>query len=162
MDPECRVRFNLPDEEDPEVSAYVSECCGMRAGFKPPKSTWVSNLSAKRKRSGSAVTGKGGIRSGSTQFVKGVIEARDPATSPEIEKIKAKLLSDYGNDVLSGKWVPNPPTCVENGEAEIHLKPGAKPVKQRAFQMAGERNDAWVRLTDELIADGKIEPGVGP
>ena len=48
------------------------------------------------------------------------------------------------------------------GEAEVILKPGAVPVKQRAYQMIGERRDAWVKLTDQLIADGKIEPGRGP
>ena len=28
--------------------------------------------------------------------------------------------------------------------------------------MAGDRRAAWVALTDQLLADGKIEPGMGP
>jgi len=47
------------------------------------------------------------------------------------------------------------------GEAEIHLKPGVIPVKQRPYQMTGERRAAWVSLTNQLIADGKLEPGQG-
>ena len=49
-----------------------------------------------------------------------------------------------------------------HGEAIIELKANAKPVKQRMFQIHGERRSAWVKLTDEIIRDGKIEPGVSP
>ncbi len=49
-----------------------------------------------------------------------------------------------------------------HGEAEIILKSDAIPVKQRMFQIQGERKAAWVKQTDEIIEDGKIEPGVSP
>ena len=47
-------------------------------------------------------------------------------------------------------------------EAEIILKPGTVPIAQRPYQMSGERRAAWVKLTEDLIRDGKIEPGNGP
>ena len=55
-----------------------------------------------------------------------------------------------------------PPVRGEYGEAEILLKSGAIPLKQRPYQMSGERRAAWVTLTDQLIAEGKLEPGRGP
>ena len=36
------------------------------------------------------------------------------------------------------------------------------PIKHRPFNIVGERKTAWVRLTDEILNTGKIEPGVGP
>ncbi len=47
-------------------------------------------------------------------------------------------------------------------KAKIILKSDAVPVKQRMFQIQGERKAAWIKLTDEIIEDGKIEPGVSP
>jgi hypothetical protein len=35
-------------------------------------------------------------------------------------------------------------------------------VQQRMFRIQGERKAAWIKLTDEIIEDGKIEPGVSP
>jgi hypothetical protein len=40
------------------------------------------------------------------------------------------------------------------------LKAGAIRVKQRMFQIQGKRRAAWVKLTDEIIRDDKIEPGI--
>ncbi len=45
---------------------------------------------------------------------------------------------------------------------EIILKAGAILVKQRMFQIQGERRAAWVKLTDEIFWDDKIEPGISP
>jgi hypothetical protein len=47
------------------------------------------------------------------------------------------------------------------GEAKVVLKPGVVPIKQRPYQMAGDRRAAWYRLTDQLLEDGNIEPGDG-
>ena len=48
------------------------------------------------------------------------------------------------------------------GEAEIILKQDAKPIKQRMFQIQGERREAWLELADKYIAQGKWEDGVSP
>ena len=29
------------------------------------------------------------------------------------------------------------------------------------FQIQGERRAAWIAITDQIIADGKVEPGIG-
>jgi hypothetical protein len=49
-----------------------------------------------------------------------------------------------------------------HGEAEIILKSDAVPVKQRMFQIQGERKAALKKLKDEFIEDGKIEPVLSP
>ena len=61
--------------------------------------------------------------------------------------------------MFSGRTTGDPTVRCPLGEAEIILKPGANPVKQRPFAITGERRAAWVKLTDQLLRDGKIEPG---
>jgi hypothetical protein len=96
-------------------------------------------------------------------FTRGVIEARDPCESPEVGERKAKVLEDFKDIVFRSKLPPEiPPIRGPFGEAEINLRLGAKPVKQRMFHITGERRDAWLKLTDDLVSSGKIEPGQGP
>ena len=95
-------------------------------------------------------------------LTKGVVEARDPHDSPEVDAIRQKLLEDYAGSVFQDRTGGNPPIRGPHGEAEIILKAGAIPVKQRMFQIQGERRAAWVKLTDEIIRDDKIEPGISP
>jgi hypothetical protein len=96
-------------------------------------------------------------------FVKGVIEAREPCDHPTVESLKEKVIADFQDKVFRSKLPPElPPVRGPFGEAEINLKVGARPVKQRMFHITGERRDAWDRLTNEVIAAGKVEPGVGP
>ena len=63
---------------------------------------------------------------------------------------------------MSGKLPGNPPVRGPYGEAEIVVRQGAIPVKQRAYQLHGDRRAGWIEATDQLIADDKIEPGWGP
>jgi hypothetical protein len=73
------------------------------------------------------------------------------------------VLSDFQGSVFITKMPSDlPPVRGPFGEAEIKLKPGAKPVKQRMFHITGERREAWEKLTDEVIQAGKVEPGQGP
>ena len=95
-------------------------------------------------------------------FVKGFVQARDHLEGTKVEALRQKILKDYSSTVFCGKTTGSPPIRGEFGEAEINLQPGVIPVKQRPFQMTGERRAAWVSLTDQLIKDGKIEPGNGP
>ena len=95
-------------------------------------------------------------------FAKGIVEAREPCEAPGVEERRLKVLEDYKDRVFRSKLTRDlPPIRGPFGEAEINLKPGAKPVKQRMFHITGERKDAWERLTDEVIESGKVEPGVG-
>ena len=96
-------------------------------------------------------------------FAKGIIETREPSAHPQVDALRAKVLNDYQGRVFVSKLPSEePPIRGPFGEAEISLKPGARPVKQRMFHITGERKEAWDRLTDEVIAAGKVEPGVGP
>ena len=96
-------------------------------------------------------------------FTKGIVEAREPCDQPGVEERRQKVLSDFQDHVFRSKLTnEQPPIRGPFGEAEINLKPGAKPVKQRMFHITGERKEAWEKLTDDVITSGKVEPGFGP
>ena len=95
-------------------------------------------------------------------FVKGAIEARDPCESDQVAEIRARLLQTYSGTVFQDRTGGDPKVRGPHGEAEILIKPGARPMKQKMFQIQGERRDARNKLTDQIIADGKVEPGVSP
>lgn len=98
----------------------------------------------------------------SVSFIKGAIEARDPYETDHVLGLRAKILADFAGTVFDTQTGGDPPVRGPYGEAEIILKPGAIPVKQKMFQIQGERKDAWIRLTGEIVKSGKIEPGMGP
>ena len=95
-------------------------------------------------------------------FVKGFVQAREAIQGNLVDTLKQGILKDYATTVFLGKTSGNPPKRGILGEAAIIMKPNAVPVKQRPFQMVGERRTAWVKLTDQILAEGKIEPGQGP
>ena len=70
-------------------------------------------------------------------FIKGFVDAAQPAEGDLVEKLRAKIKEDYA-PVFAGKTGGNPPVRGIFGEAEIILKPDTVPVKQRAYQMVGE------------------------
>ena len=96
------------------------------------------------------------------RFVKGAIEAIDPHESDQVEAARSRLLKEFEGKVFKDRVGGDHPIRGPHGEAVIQLKPDAIPVKQRMFHIQGERREAWERLTDEIIRDGKIEPGVSP
>ena len=95
-------------------------------------------------------------------FVKGFVQAGDPVEGTAIEAMRAGIFHDFKDTVFNPRTGGDPPVRGQWGEAEIVLKPGVVPVKQRAFHLTGERRDAWVRLIDQLVEDGRIETGAGP
>ena len=82
-----------------------------------------------------------------------------PFLNDGVEERRPQILEEYADTVFSGKITGSPPVRGPFGEAEINLKPGAVPVRQRPFQIVGERRTAWLKLTDELVEHGLIEPG---
>ena len=90
------------------------------------------------------------------------MSSSEPMVGQKVEDKRQKLLQEFAASVFVGKTGGNPPKRGPYGEAEIILRPGVKAVKQRPFQMTGEKRAAWISLTDQLIADGKIEPVQGP
>ena len=59
--------------------------------------------------------------------------------------------------VLVEKIDQNPPVRRAHCEARIYLIPGAKPVKQEAMRIQGERKEGLVFVVDEGVRDGKVE-----
>ena len=102
------------------------------------------------------------FQSADVNYIKGFVSANTAVEGSEVDDLRAQILKDQNDSVFSGKTTGSPPKRCEFGEAEIHLLPNSTPVKQRPYQMAGERRAAWIELIDQLIADGKIEPGQGP
>ncbi len=71
--------------------------------------------------------------------IKGVLEARYPHDSPEVEALRQKLLEDFAGTVFQDRTGGNPPIRGPHGEAVIILKPGSIPIKQRMIQIHGEK-----------------------
>lgn len=102
------------------------------------------------------------VREGvNVNFIKGFVSSREAMTGDRIEELRKNILGEYSDTVFCGSTGGDPPVRGPYGEAEIILKPGATPIKQRPYQMTGERRAAWVTLTDQLIKDVKIKPGQG-
>ena len=92
-------------------------------------------------------------------FVESIVQADRPEEGDDVEDIRRRIIEDYKDSVFSNQHVANPPVRGPFGEATIEVKPGVTPVKQRPFRIQGERLEAWTRLIDKLIADGKLEDG---
>jgi hypothetical protein len=75
-------------------------------------------------------------------FIKGFVGSKDPVQGGNVDDLRAKIIQDYGSTVFSGETTGDPPIRGPLGEAEIIIKPGAIPSKQRAFSILGERRDA--------------------
>ena len=93
-------------------------------------------------------------------FVRHVITTEDPVQGAEIEALKARIVSDYALSVFDITNQGPPPIRGPHGEATIELKPNAYPVKQRMYQIHGERGEAWGKMIDKLVEEGKLEDGV--
>jgi hypothetical protein len=96
------------------------------------------------------------------RHIRTMIEAKHPVVVPGLEARKEGILKDFKDTVFRDRVWPNPPKRRPNGEAQIELKPGTEPKKQRPIHMAGERREAFLNLTKDWLKDQKIEPGVGP
>jgi putative transposase len=94
--------------------------------------------------------------------VKGALEPSEPAEGAEIERLKKELFAEFAGTSLSGVCPVNPPIRGPFGEAEIWLKPDARPVSVPPFRLAGERREAHAKLIDDVVESGKVEPGRGP
>ena len=53
-----------------------------------------------------------------------------------------------------------PPVRGPFGEATIDLETGTAAVKQRMFQIHGLWREAWEKLIDRLIVEGKVQQGM--
>jgi hypothetical protein len=102
-----------------------------------------------------------GVECKNVDFIKGFVTSADPLPGSRVDELRAKILAEFSTTVFSGKTTGDPPIRGPLGVAEIILKSNVTPCKQRQFTITGERRDAWIRLIDQLILEGKIEPGHG-
>ena len=93
-------------------------------------------------------------------FVSSVVLAAGGLEGEEVEKKRATIFRDYANTVFTTVMPKVRPVRGPFGEANIVLKPGAQPVKQRPFHLLGERREALERLIEGLEKEGKLEDGV--
>ncbi len=55
-------------------------------------------------------------------LTKGVVEARDPHDSPDVDAIRQKLLEGYAGSVFQDRTGGNPPIRGPHGEADVPKK----------------------------------------
>ena len=76
-----------------------------------------------------------------------------------VKELREALHSDYDGVVFRNSVFPNPPIRGPHCEAQIFLKPGAQPKKQRAIPLFGERLEAMTEIAHEWLSSQKTEPG---
>ena len=89
-----------------------------------------------------------------------IIQAAQPMVGDDMEGMKKQNCEEYDGIVFAEKTAGNPPVRGPLGEAEIRLKPGAVPKKQRPFHIVGERRNAMMEILHKLVEERKIEAGV--
>lgn len=94
--------------------------------------------------------------------VRSAVEPRAEAGEALARNLKDALIAEFGATSLSGKYLRDPPVRGPYGEAEILLRPDAKPVSVPPYQLSGERRDALDSLVGSAIEQGKLESGKGP
>jgi hypothetical protein len=79
-----------------------------------------------------------------------------------VEELHTKIHKDYDGVVLRDQVIPNPPVRGPNGYANITLKEGAVPQRQKPFRQHGEKHDALVKISqgwlDNEFAEKSHEP----
>ena len=91
--------------------------------------------------------------------MRSVVFATDNLVGNEVKLLIEKIVADYASTVFKCEGPLDRPVRGPFGEATIELKPGAQPLKQRPFHLVGERREALAKLVDQLVRDGKLEPG---
>jgi len=82
--------------------------------------------------------------------------------NPQVEELKKKIIDEYRDTVFKDEVWADPPVRHPLGFAEIKLKPGVVPIKQRPFTLAGERREAVTDLVKKFEAQGLLEEAVSP
>jgi hypothetical protein len=93
-------------------------------------------------------------------YARSVVTGSEPISDPQVEKIKSEIVEKFSTSVFRKTLGKTPPVRGPLGQAKIEIKPGCSNVKQRAFQLAGDRREALIKLIRDLEKEGKIEEGV--
>jgi hypothetical protein len=79
-----------------------------------------------------------------------------------VEELRAGLHADYDGTVLVDEIDQDPPVRGPHCEGKIFLKPGAKPKKQGAMKLQGERLEGMKKVAQDWFDGGRIEHCQGP
>ena len=96
--------------------------------------------------------------------IQSIVVARGDCAEkdPLVEELRTKIHTDYDGVVLRDQVIPNPPVRGPNGYANITLKEGAVPQRQKPFRQHGEKHDALVKISqgwlDNEFAEKSHEP----
>ena len=91
--------------------------------------------------------------------VKTGIEGPELIRTELADEYRQALFKEFGDSSLSGIY-PGTHIRGPDGEAEIWLQPGAKPVSRPAYSIKDrERREALIKLVDQCIQQGKLEHG---
>ena len=96
---------------------------------------------------------------GAQGFVQSVVVASDCMQDGKVKEWVDALVEEFKESVFSAEVVLDKPVRGPFGEATIELKPDAQPVKQRPYQMHGERREALAGMVDDFVRKGYLEPG---
>ena len=98
-------------------------------------------------------------RAGDCVRQRALIVANKPVESNEqAQRYRDKIIEKYKDTVLTGKVLPNPPVRGPYGYAYIPLKEGAKPFRSKPFKIHGEKERAYLKITQDWLANGYLEP----
>ena len=91
------------------------------------------------------------------KFVQILVVANTPYEGAEVDAIKAQILIDYGDSVFKDRHDHDLSVRGPFGEATIELKPGVTPIKQKPYQVQGERLQGWKYIVAHLKEDLKLK-----
>jgi hypothetical protein len=97
--------------------------------------------------------------------VKGVARQRalivanePPEPQGRAKEYRDKIIQRYKDTVLTGKVLPDPPVRGPYGYAYIPLKEVAKPFRAKPFRLHGEKERAYLKITQDWLAHNYLEP----
>ena len=93
---------------------------------------------------------------------QGIVSSAKPVSSEKAEEKRKYLVEKFKDTVFVPKLHKDIPYRGPYCEATIELIPNAVPKAQRFYQMVGERREASIRNTKDLLEEDKIEPSVSP
>ena len=77
-----------------------------------------------------------------------------------MECLRQKILEDFKDTVFNTEVTGPPPVRGPFGEATIVIKPGTSALKQRMYQIHGERREKWAEIIASHESKGWLKDGV--
>ena len=139
--PENLIRYlcGFPDRK--WCAEWLTPCCDCRFALQEtsPSKGFDEDKEADRNELALQIA----LSEDAPHFVRRVVQAEKPVQGEDVDTLRAEIRAEYGETVFSDKPTGPPPIRGPFGEATITLKPGAVPVKQRMYQIHGERRATW-------------------